>query len=153
MSRLHDDPLVGHDKRRTSRTAAESRNVELRAQAAGLTPGAVLLLVFQIVALEAGALDRLLAPERIAFVVSGLSVGLSVLLLLVVVRRRALPAPVDQQARGLDQARAVFLAGVGALAGALGADVFVATTRLTGSSGLGGLLGAAVLLAVSAPWL
>jgi hypothetical protein len=127
--------------------------MQLRTQAGNLAPGVVLLLAFQIVAVEAGALDRLLAPERVAFVASGLSVALSILLLLVVMRRRALPAAVDQQGRGVDQVRAIFLAGVGALAGALGADVFVATTRLTGSSGLGGLLGAAVLLAASVPWL
>jgi hypothetical protein len=153
MSRLNDDPLVRRGERRTTRTPAEVEDVQLRGQAADLAPGAVLLLAFQIVALETGALDRLLAPERVAFVASGLSVALSILLLLVVIRRRALPAAVDQQGRRVDQARAMFLAGVGALAGALGADVFVATTRLTGSSGLGGLLGAAVLLAVSVPWL
>ena len=153
MSRLHDDQLVRRHEQRTTRSAAEVEHMQLRGQAGNLVPGAVLLLAFQIVALEAGALDRLLAPERVAFIVSGLSVALSILLLLVVIRRRALSAAVDQQARGVDQARAVFLAGVGALAGALGADVFVATTRLTGSSGLGGLLGAAVLLAVSVPWL
>jgi hypothetical protein len=153
MSRLRDDPLVRRYEQRTTRTAAEVEHMQLRAQAGNLAPGAVLLLAFQIVALEAGALDRLLAPERVAFVASGLSVALSILLLLVVLRRRALPAAVDQQARGVDQVRAIFLAGMGALAGALGADVFVATTRLTGSSGLGGLLGAAVLLAVSVPWL
>jgi hypothetical protein len=153
MSRLHDDPLVGHDQQPTTRTAAEVEQRQLRTQAGYLAPGAVLLLAFQILAVEAGALDRLLVPEQVALVASGLSVALSILLLLVVIRRRALPAAADQQGRGVDQVKAIFLAGVGALAGALGADVFVATTRLTGSSGLGGLLGAAVLLAVSVPWL
>jgi hypothetical protein len=120
--------------------------------AAHLLPGALVLLASQVFGVWAGGLKRLLPPEQVALVASGVSAALSIVLLALVVRRRAPPARLDEQERRVETASVMFLAGVGALAGGLAADFFVVTTKVTSSPSIGGLVGACVLVVVCVPW-
>jgi hypothetical protein len=133
--------------------AAEAVQARVR-DAAHLLPGAFLLLGFQVCAVGAGALNHLATlGEQVAFGTSVVSVGLSIVLLSVLIRRRTSLERVGDDERALRQASALFILGMAALAGGLAGDFFVITAQLSGSPGIGGLVGTAILLAVYVPWL
>jgi hypothetical protein len=116
-------------------------------------PGALLLLAFQLFTAQSGAISRLQPPEQAAFAVSLVSVGLGIVMLVLLIRRRALPRNVKDVDAYVELTSLLVLAGMGALAGGLGSDFFVVGTRLTGSPGEGGLVGTLALALVCVPWL
>jgi hypothetical protein len=118
----------------------------------GVLPGAFVLLVFQLCVAGSGAVTRLQTPEQVAFGISLVSVGLGIVMLMILRGRRALPGDVKNVEAYVDLTSLLVLAGIGALAGGLGSDFFVIGTRLTGSPGEGGLIGAAALALVCTPW-
>lgn len=142
----------GRDNNRPGNDRVEAVRSRTR-DAARMLPGALLLLAFQLFAAYSGAINRLQPPEQAAFALSLLSVALSIATLGILVRRRATPVDAKEVEARLETASALMLAGMGALGGGLASDFFVIATRLTGSPGEGGLVGALILALVYLPWL